>query len=154
MVINVLHRHLLSIILTPILLMCRWLIIGSPILFVFIIDDAFEVSELLKFMLYAISIGLAISVFIAFPLTLILEKIFAVSKTTIVLIIGFLFSVSIFILLKFIFDTQSMLDIYPWSGYLLLFSFSIAVYWSLFWFPRLLKVRSEKLVDVKSTRSV
>jgi hypothetical protein len=154
MVINILHRHLLAIILTPILLMCGWLIVGSPILFVFIIDNAFEISELFRFMLYAIGIGLTISVYLAFPLTLILEKIFAKSKITIVLIIGFLFLVSALILLKFIFDTQTMLDVYPWSGYLLLISFSIAVYSSLFWLPRLRKFRSEKFVDVNSTQSV
>ena len=105
-------------------------------------------------MAYTIDIGLAISVFVALPLTLILENIFVKSKITIVLIIGFLFLVSVFILLKYIFDTQSMLDIYPWGDHLLLFSFSIAVYGSLLWFPRLRKFRYEKLIDVNSTQSV
>jgi hypothetical protein len=140
-----LHRHILSIILTPILVMCGWLVVSFPILLVFIIDDAFETSELLKFMFYAVGISLTICVLIAFPLTLLLEKVFAKAKVAIVLVSGFMFLVSVVILLRYIFSISYEYNIHPWTGQLLLFSFSFAIYWSVFWFPRLIKYRSEQL---------
>lgn len=133
MVGRTLHRHILPISLTSIFVICGWLVVGSPVLFVFIIGDAFETSELLKFVFYAIRIGLTISILIAFPLSLLFEKAFAKSKVAIVFVSGFLFLVSVFVLLSKIFSVSYGYNPHAWTGQLLLLSFSLAV----FWFPKL-----------------
>ena len=126
------RRHLYPLVFAPVLLMCGWLVAGAPILIVFAIDRALKNSELLLFVLYVIGVGLVISVFVAVPLTGIVEKVFNEAKIVIVLIGGAMLFASLFIFLGHLFDSQLMLGSYPWSGTLLVFLFTVATYLLIF----------------------
>ncbi|MEP6896492.1 MAG: hypothetical protein ABI986_12865, partial [Chloroflexota bacterium] len=132
MVIKTFRRHLLPIILTPILLTCGWLVVSSPILFVYILDDAFKTSEFLMFIFYVIGIGLAISVFLVIPLTWIVERVFSEAKFITVLIARVMLLASVFIFVEYLFDSRSLLASYPWIGALLVFLFTMATYLLIF----------------------
>jgi hypothetical protein len=126
------RRHLLPLIFTPVLLMFGWLVVSLPILLDFILDDAFKGSEFIIFIFYTIGIGLAISVFVAIPLTWIVEKVFNEAKIITVLIAGVMLLISLFIFIEYLFDDRALLASYPWSGSLLVFLFTVAAYLLIF----------------------
>jgi hypothetical protein len=142
------RRHILPILITPIIIMCGWLVVSSPILFVFVIDDAFSVSEFIKFIFSSFGISLVISGFIIFPLMLILERVVSKSKIFIAIVPGFVLLVPGCIVWKFVFDRQFIYDIDPWGGRLLLFSFLFVCYWFIFWLLRLIKPIPKKALDM------
>jgi hypothetical protein len=141
-----LRRHIFPIILTPIIVSCVWLVIGLPILFVFIIDDAFSRSEFLKTIFYILSIVFALTIFISFPLTLMFEKIIEKSKILIAIIPCF--PIIVLISLAWTFVSGNLFLIEPWGMPLFLFSFIFLCYWLVYWTPRINKMPPENHSDI------
>lgn len=78
------RRHLLPICSTAAFILLAWMVLSLPIAAVFLIDDAFVLSDYLKFIVYAAGAGIGISVLVLFPLSVFLERLTARSKLLVI----------------------------------------------------------------------
>ena len=138
-----LQRHVVPIILTPLVVMCGWLVFGLPLFLVFLIDDTFGISEFIQNAAMVFGVGLAMTLLVSFPLTLLVEKMVVKTEILIIAIAIVLMSILVFGVIIFFTNKDFFYGIDPWGGRILLFAFSFLLYWIIFWVPRFWK-RSEK----------
>lgn len=130
-------RHALPIALTTLGIFMLWVMGTLPMIAVFVLDDAFTLSEYAKFLVYAFSASLGLSAFVFLPLALIGEKLAKKSKHAIwiypglpCLCIGIILIVRIIVL-------ESLFDAFlSWTGYILLVSGLFVLYWAVLWFEK------------------
>jgi hypothetical protein len=124
-----------------------WMIISLPMVAVFIIDDAFTISEYARLIFYFAGTGLAINTIIMFPLVLLLEQLVALAKVLIVLIPACLLTISGVCLIGQFLLTRTFLDtVFSWAGTLVVFSLVFTVYWSSLWLGQAVVYGLQKLV--------
>lgn len=104
---------------------------------VFVIDDAFVISEYLQFLVYASSVALGLSTLVFLPLSLLGERLAKRSKHTIWVYPGFVCLCTGAILAIRSIILNSLLDAFlGWNGYVVLISFFFALYWTILWFGK------------------
>jgi hypothetical protein len=121
------RRHLLPICCTAAFILLAWMVISFPMAAVFIIDDAFVLSDYLKFILYAAGAGIGVSVFVLFPLSLLLERLTARSRPLVIAAPLLVFFVSAIGLLGiYLLARQAS---FSWIIPLFAFSLAFGFYW-------------------------
>jgi hypothetical protein len=126
----VLRRHLLPICCTAIFILAAWMILSLPIAAVFLIDDALILSDYFKFVFYAAGAGIGISLFVMFPLSLLLERLATRTKLLFVAAPILLLGVSAVGLLgQYLLTGQISSVVLSGSILLVILSFVFGFYW-------------------------
>jgi hypothetical protein len=124
------RRHLLPICCTAAFILIAWLALSLPVAAAFLVDDAFVASEYLKFVLYAIGVGIGLSAVVMFPLSLFLERFTTQRKLLVVAVpVLFLFVSFVCLIVQFFLAGQFSGTIFSWAGFLFAFSLLFSFYW-------------------------
>ena len=127
-------RHVLPIGLTTLCIVILWMLVTLPIAAVFVLDDAFVLSEYARFLAYAFGIGFGLSTFILFPLALFGESLTKRSKHTIWGFPVFLLMCAVITVIVRLLVLESFrAAILSWSGLALLMSVLFVLYWAVLW---------------------
>lgn len=153
MIARTLLQHTLPFTLTTLCIFMLWVMGTLPMIAVFVLDDAFTLSEYVKFLVYAFGVSLGLSAFVFLPLALIGEKLVKKSKHAIwiypglpCLCIGIILIVRIIVL-------ESFLDAFlGWTGYILLVSGLFVLYWAVLWFEKATLAYWQKLRKWRNQR--
>ena len=130
-------RHLAPVCVSTAFVLGVWMVFTLPLAAVFLIDEAFVVSDYLKFIAYAAGIGLGVSSLILFPLSLLLERL--VMRT------GWwagvpplLFVLSAIVLAARCLLTARFLEtLFGWAGLLFALALLLTLYWGVLWLVHL-----------------
>jgi hypothetical protein len=127
-------RHVLPIALTALCIVILWVLVTLPIVAVFVLDDAFVVSEYARFLAYAFGIAFGLSTFVLFPLALLGESLTKKNKNTLwAFPVFLLICTGITVLVRLLILESFRAAILSWSGLALLMSLLFVLYWGVLW---------------------
>jgi hypothetical protein len=110
------------------------MLVTLPIVAVFVLDDAFVLSEYARFLVYAFGIAFGLSTLVLFPLALFGESLTKRSKHTIWAFPVFLLvSAGITVIVRLLMLESFRAAILSWSGLALLMSVLFVLYWGVLW---------------------
>lgn len=111
-----------------------WVIGTLPMTAVFLIDDAFVISEYMQFLTYALGVSSGLSIAVLLPLALLGEVLAKRTKHTIWIFPAFLCLCAVTLLMIRSILLKSLLDaILSWSGLIALVSILFVLYWAVLW---------------------
>lgn len=140
-------RHLVPVCVTTAFILVAWMIVTLPLVAVFLIDDAFVVSEYLKFIVYAAGISLGVSSLVMFPLSLLLERL-VMWRKWLAVVPPLLLALSVICLAGCYGLTHQFLDtVFGWTGFFFAFALAFSVYWGVLWLVKALIYGVHKLRD-------
>jgi hypothetical protein len=111
-----------------------WVLGTLPMTTVFLIDDAFVMSEYVQFLTYALGVAFGLSIAVLLPLALLGEVLAKRNKHTIWIFPTFLCLCAVTLLMIHSILLKSLLDaILSWSGLVALISVVFVLYWAVLW---------------------
>jgi hypothetical protein len=127
-------RHILPAGLSALCVFALWVVGTLPMTAVFLIDDAFVVSEYVEFLAYALGVACGLSVAVLFPLALLGEALARRDRHAIWIFPMLLCLCAVAILVIRTVLLRSFLDaMLGWSGLIALISAVFVLYWTVLW---------------------
>ena len=131
---QLLRRHLLPMLASTALIALAWVVITLPMAAVFMLDNQFNTTQYLSFVLYATAIGLAVSFLALMPLSLLLDLIAKRNQTlAIILPIVLLICAFVNVIGMYVYTKQLINTVLTWPGLLLAFAVVFIFYRLMLW---------------------
>ena len=153
--LTVICQHIFPICFTTAFILIFWIVITLPMAGVFIIDGIDSKTFVYSYayiIFYATCVGLTISIFIMFPLTLFAKRFTVHRKPLIIIIPGCLLIISGLCLVgQYLLTKEFWNTIFGWSGKLIAFLVIFTVYWSSYWLSQAIIFGFRKLTKKNTT---
>jgi hypothetical protein len=125
-----LRHHFLPICCTAAFIATVWIVITLPLMAVFLFDKQFSLSDYLRFVVYAVVVAALVSVFVMFPLSLVLQHWLQHRKSLVITVPLFLSAAAFACMVgRFFLTGQFLGTLLSWPGWLFAFSVVFGVYW-------------------------
>jgi hypothetical protein len=127
-------RHILPAGVSAMSVFALWVFGTLPMTTVFLIEDAFVMSEYVQFLIYALGIASGMSIAVLLPLALLGETLAKRNRHAIWIFPAFLCLSAVALLTIRAVLLRSLLDaILSWSGLIALISAAFVLYWAVLW---------------------
>jgi hypothetical protein len=134
MIRGVIVRHILPVGLSATSVFALWVIGTLPMTTVFLIDDAFVISEYVRFLALALGVASGLSIAVLLPLALLGEALAKRNRHAIWILPTFLCLCAVTLLTIRAILLDSLLDaILSWSGLIALIAAVFVLYWAVLW---------------------